>query len=72
MSATTPLPCPTCGETMHAMGCKVTASDFHWCPRCGTIKPCEEQEAVAPCDATAKYRGTPAGERAGSDWRDYR
>lgn len=39
--------CPTCSHTMHGMGCKVTGSTFYWCPRCGTIKPCEE-EAVQP------------------------
>lgn len=40
--------CPTCSHTMTPMGCKVTDKTFYWCPRCGTIKPCEEQEAVTP------------------------
>jgi hypothetical protein len=39
--------CPTCDHTMHAMGCKVTDSTLYWCPRCGTIKPCDG-EFVAP------------------------
>lgn len=41
--------CPTCDRsTMHVFGCKVTNDNFYWCPRCGTIKPCSEERAVAP------------------------
>jgi endogenous inhibitor of DNA gyrase (YacG/DUF329 family) len=40
--------CPTCGETMTALGCKVTNDTFYWCPRCGSILPCSESHAVAP------------------------
>lgn len=37
--------CETCG---HTMGYKVTDRPFFWCPRCGTIKPCEGSEAARP------------------------
>lgn len=40
--------CPTCSHTMTPLGCKVTDKTFYWCPRCGTIKPCQEAEATAP------------------------
>jgi len=33
---------------MTPLGCKVTDKTFFWCPRCGTIKPCEDAEATAP------------------------
>lgn len=39
--------CPTCDHTMTGFGCKVTDKTFFWCPRCGTIKPCEDA-ATAP------------------------
>lgn len=40
--------CPTCDHTMCAIGCKVTDRNFYWCPRCGTIKPCDETTAAVP------------------------
>lgn len=40
--------CPTCDHTMTAIGCRVSDRDFFWCPRCGTIKTCEAEEAVVP------------------------
>jgi hypothetical protein len=33
---------------MHSMGCRVTELPFFWCPRCGTIKPCDDTPAVVP------------------------
>lgn len=40
--------CPTCDCDMHEMGCKVSGSPFHWCPRCGTIISCEGETPVPP------------------------
>lgn len=40
--------CPTCDHTMHALGCKVTEKNFFYCPRCGTILPCQEAEPIVP------------------------
>jgi hypothetical protein len=42
------MPCPTCDATMTPMGCKVTDRTFFWCPRCGTMKTCEDGPAVMP------------------------
>ena len=40
--------CPTCDGTMTPLGCcLVTGQYVHWCPRCGTVKPCDA-ETVAP------------------------
>jgi hypothetical protein len=38
--------CPTCGKTMHALGCKVSNDTFYWCPCCGTTKTCTDDVAV--------------------------
>lgn len=40
------MPCKVCDHTLHAMGCKVTDSTFFWCPRCGSIKPCDNELAT--------------------------
>lgn len=48
--------CPTCGHTMHTLGCRVTDRPFHWCPRCGTIRTCEMDDAVpALVERTRNY-----------------
>ncbi len=42
------MPCPTCSHTMQQLGCCTdTGLKFFWCPRCGTLKPCDT-EAAAP------------------------
>ena len=38
--------CPTCSGTMHSLGCRTTDRPFFWCPRCGTIKPCDTEHSV--------------------------
>jgi hypothetical protein len=67
--------CPTCDHTMSPMGCKITDATFYWCPRCGTIKPCDHA-AVAPAiiDRCRNFAvtlknsdGTPAEHR--NHWR---
>ncbi len=40
---------------MTAIGCCLTIGfPVHWCARCGTIRPCDN-EAVAPADAQLHY-----------------
>lgn len=46
--------CPTCDHTMHNIGCCLHSGlPFFWCPRCGTLKPCDSEAAepalVARC-----------------------
>lgn len=68
--------CPTCNHTMQAIGCRVTDKNFYWCPRCGTIKPCEEMEAIAP-DLIARCRkftasfppGNPPSVSYSAEWK---
>lgn len=38
--------CPTCGHSIHALGCKVSGDTFFYCPRCGTILPCTGEVVV--------------------------
>lgn len=48
--------CPTCGKTMHMMGCRVTGDPLHWCPTCGTIKGCDiEPHAPALVSYARKF-----------------
>lgn len=38
--------CISCSGTMHSLGCKVSDMPFFWCPRCGAIKPCDNETVV--------------------------
>ena len=38
--------CPTCDHTMHHMECSVSELSMFWCPRCGTLKLCDEEILV--------------------------
>ena len=63
--------CPTCDGTMQALGCRVTDRNFFWCPRCGTMKTCQEDTPVVPAlvNFCRGYEKTLVGECAEHDYQ---